>query len=98
MEVEYPFDLTNLELEKLERYTPRQKETYVMKKYIHGYRFANWVNRKKSTQTECWRQMNEYLISLGYKPKKSLISVHRLWEAPFTNLDIEVWDFYGGDY
>lgn len=92
------FDLSELEEKRLKNYTPRQKETYIMKKYIHSYRFVNWVNRKKSTQTECWRLMNEHLISLEYKPKKSIVSVHRLWEAPFNNLDIEKWDYYGGDY
>lgn len=76
MEVEYPFDLTVLELERLERYTPRQIETYIMKKYIHGYRFSNWMYQRKSTQTDCWHKMNDHLISLGYKPKKSIVSVH----------------------
>lgn len=97
MAVEYPFDLTEREKERLEHYTPKQKETYIMKKFIYGYRFVNWVNRKKSTQRECWRQMNDHLISLGYEPKKSPTSIHRIWDLPFHNLDVEKLDDFYGD-
>lgn len=90
--------LSELEERRLKNYTPKRRETYIIKKFIHTYCFVKWIEKKKATQTECWRLMNEHLVKIGYKPKKSIVSVHRLWDVPFDTLDIEYMDFYSKDY
>ncbi|USK33512.1 hypothetical protein LIT25_23900 [Bacillus sp. F19] len=78
----------------LSAHTPKQVEVYLMKKFISEYRFINSCNKGGGSQTDCWRRLNAFLESKGYKPKKHLASVNKLWDVPFVSLELE----YYGDY
>ncbi len=85
------FELTERELRILSAQTPKQKEIYIMKKFIQQYRF---FSDKSSSKTDCWRKLNEILASKGYKQKKHVSSVTKLWDEPFVSYEFDN-DYYG---
>ena len=74
----------------LSAYPPKQKEIYLMKKFISRYKFIIG-----GTKTECLKMLNEQLVKMGYKRKKYLSTVTRLWDEPFISYEFEN-DYYGG--
>ncbi|MEJ9230759.1 hypothetical protein LAV79_14960 [Peribacillus butanolivorans] len=57
----------------------KQTELYMMKKFINRYRNAHYKNPDAS-QTECFLLMNDMLVENGYKPKKHVSTVTKLWD------------------
>ncbi|MED3986306.1 hypothetical protein P4646_19945 [Peribacillus simplex] len=89
-------DITLNENEKwhLSFKSPKQTELYLMKKFINCYRNAHFHCKNHSiggTQTECFMLMNEMLIENGYKPKKHVSTVTKLWDLPFESYE---WPYY----
>ncbi|MEH7513328.1 hypothetical protein V7146_11460 [Gottfriedia acidiceleris] len=72
--------------------TPKQREIYIMQKFIWQYKFGLAYNHVNETKAECFRMMNEVLVEHGYKPKKHVSSVHKLWDVPFFSHETEYFD------
>ncbi|PEF42446.1 hypothetical protein CON72_03775 [Bacillus wiedmannii] len=61
---------------------------YRMKKFIHVYRLY-----ELGTQTECFKQINEFRLNIGRKVWKGHRSLTRLWDKPFDSLE---WKYCNG--
>lgn len=88
------FTLTERELKILSAQPPKQTEIYIMKKFISEYKFMKACNNGEGNKTDCWRKLNEVLDSKGYKRKKHVSSVTKLWEEPFVSYEFDN-DYYG---
>ncbi|WP_377887968.1 hypothetical protein [Alkalihalobacillus sp. R86527] len=77
--------LTELEHEQLKLSTPKAKEIYLMKKFIHIYKQNNC-----GTQTTCYRWLNDFREIHGYNKWKEGGSVRRLWYVEFQDLNKEL--------
>jgi hypothetical protein len=86
------FTLTKPEMKILMSLPFKQTEIYIMKKFIQQYKF---FSDGSSSKTDCWRKLNEFLVSEGYKPKKHVSSVTKLWDEPFVSYEFDK-DYYGG--
>ncbi|PFU40164.1 hypothetical protein COK86_20440 [Bacillus cereus] len=79
--------LNERELRFLSAHTPKQKEVYIMKKFISQYKLFITCNNEAGSKADCFRKMNECLIEEGYKPKKHVSTVTKLWDAPFHSYE-----------
>ncbi|WHY28117.1 hypothetical protein [Bacillus wiedmannii] len=76
---------------KARQFTEKEVEMYHMKKFIHVYRLY-----ELGIQAECYRQINEFRLSIGYKEWKGHRSLSRLWNKPFDSLEwkyCDDWDW-----
>ncbi|MCQ9281729.1 hypothetical protein NQ129_08065 [Priestia aryabhattai] len=76
-------ELTDYENTVLNQYPTKQRERYLMKKFIQWYKIE--VN---ISQRDCHQRLNLWLMENGYKPKRSFTSVHELWHEPFIELEM----------
>ncbi|MBG9470152.1 hypothetical protein ABE55_27295 [Bacillus thuringiensis] len=80
--------LNERELRLLSAHTPKQKEVYLMKKFINKYKFYSACNYGVGSKADCFRKMNEYLVKhKDYTPKKNVTTVTKLWDAPFYSYE-----------
>lgn len=79
--------LNERELKILSTHTPKQKEVYIMKKFISQYKLFIVCNNGTGSKVDCFRKMNECLVKLRYKPKKHVTTVIKLWNAPFHSYE-----------
>ncbi|MFC0469560.1 hypothetical protein ACFFHM_03215 [Halalkalibacter kiskunsagensis] len=75
----------------LSHYKPKQKEVYIMKKFIGQYSFIRAIQGKGS-KADCFKKMNELLVKRGYKEKKHVSTVYQFWNAPFVSFEFETND------
>ncbi|MBY0214124.1 hypothetical protein [Priestia aryabhattai] len=76
--------LTEYENKILSKWKQKQREVYLMKKYIHWYKTEINIS-----QRDCHQRMNQFLIEQGYKPKKNYTSVFHLWHESFTPYELK---------
>lgn len=71
--------LTEQENAVLKHFKKKQRERYLMKKFIHWYKIEINIS-----QRDCHQRLNQWLMENDYKPKKSFTSVHDLWHESFV--------------
>lgn len=78
-------ELTDYEKAVLNQLPKKQRERYLMKKYIRWYKTEISIS-----QRDCHQRMNKWLIEqdADYKPKKSFTTIHELWHEPFIELEM----------
>lgn len=79
--------LNEQELKILSTRTPKEKEVYLMGKFIHTFRLFNG-----GSQAECFRQINEFRENHGYKLWKAHGSLVRLWDKYFVSYEFPFHD------
>ncbi|MCM3411870.1 hypothetical protein [Metabacillus litoralis] len=91
----HEFKLSEKEIRVLKWHSEKQKETYIMRKFVHEYSFKKACFHEEWTLADCLIELNAVLIAEGYKPKKATSTVSRLLSQPFVSFDIEQ-NYYGG--
>ena len=89
------FQLSEKELRVLKWHSEKQKETYIMRKFVHEYSFKKSCFGESWTLADCLIELNAVLIAEGYNPKKDISTVSKLLKVPFVSFDIDQ-DYYGG--
>lgn len=82
--------LNERELNFLSTLPLKQSEIYLMKKFISQYKLLDFDGT--GTKTDCFMKLNEYLALNGYKPKKHVSTVTKLWDEPFISYELPYHD------